>query len=79
MIADLPAVDAQLVVAEPGDVGPGPLDPSLEVEFLAELVLVADPDALPVAFIEEPGVEAGDLGLQGLSRPSRSQLRTFQK
>ena len=60
VVPGLAAVEAELVVAEAGDVGPGPLDPALERELLAELVLLPDPDALPIALVEEPGVEAGD-------------------
>ena len=58
VVAGLPAIEAQLVVAEAGDVGPGPLDPALEAELLAELVLPADPSAFPVALGEKPGVES---------------------
>ena len=57
VVADLAAVDPQLVVAEAGDVGPGAHRRGVEAELLAELIAAGDPLSRPVARLEQSHLE----------------------
>src|SRR5439155_7608591 len=57
VIAHLAAVNAQLVVAEPADVGPRASRALGKLEFGAKLVGAANPLPFPIVVIEQPRVE----------------------
>ena len=59
MIAHLLAVDAQLVVAQPADVGAGAHRAPLQDKLLAKLIGAADPLPLPLRRRQQPHFEGG--------------------